>query len=406
MNSSRLKWIDRYVGTPLVLLLAGWEWVLRLFSPKRRRQGRDLSAPRRIAIIKTVAIGDVVQALPTIKAIRERFPEAHLTLITTPRVKEVVEGLPFVDEILYYDVFGRHSGIGGVARFAGELRRHAFDMWVELEHYYRFTTVLGYLSGAKVRVGFDIPEQVRRHLFTITAPYPTDKHELESFFAIATALGASAEAMAPIPIPVSEEDRTRTREWLARASSVLPEAQRNQGIVLFHTTTSPVSIGRRWPSDRWVELANRVTERYGLTVVLTGAPEEVPDLEALAARMKYPTFIAAGELSLRQFSVLAGAAQLMVSVDTGPLHVAAATGVPIVAMFGPSDLRKWRPYGPGNIAVSAGLECSPCTTHYLGKISLKTCDDCMRGISVEDVLDAIDSLPSGPGRVTEQDGTK
>ena len=396
MDSSRLKRIDRYIGTPLILLLSGWEWVRRALSPARRRRGLDLSAPRNIAVIKTVAIGDVVQSLPTIKAIRERFPEAHLTLIVTPRVREVVEGLPFVDEIRYYDVFGTHSGIRGVARFARELRAQHYDMWIELEHYYRFTTILGYLTKAPVRVGFSIPGQVRRLLFTIPAPYATDKHELESFLSIARVLGARVDSAVPVPIPVSEDDVRVARAWLGGAKAALPAEQRERGVVVLHTTTSPVSIGRRWPLDRWVELADRIAERYGLTAVFTGAPEEAPDLQALAGRTARPSLVSAGALSLRQFSVLAGLADLMVSVDTGPLHVAAATGVPIVALFGPSDLRKWRPYGPGNVAVSAGLACSPCTTHYMGKISLKTCDDCMRGISVDDVLAAVESLPRAP----------
>ncbi len=396
MDSSRLKNIDRFLGTPLIVLLGAWEWVRRLLSPARRRRGFDLSAPRRIAIVKTVAIGDVVQALPTVKALRGRFPHAHITFIVTPRVREVVEGLPFVDEVRYFDVFGAHGGISGVVRFARELRAQHYDMWIELEHYYRFTTILGYLSGAPVRVGFSIPGQVRRFLFTITAPYPTQKHELESFLSIARVLGACVEGASPVPIPASEDDARVAREWLAGAGAALPAAQRERGIVILHTTTSPIAVSRRWSADRWIELADRIAERYGLTAVFTGAPDEAADLRALASRTAQPSLVSAGALTLRQFSVLAGQARLMVSVDTGPLHVAAATGVPIVALFGPGDPRKWRPYGPGNAVVRAGLACSPCSTHYTGRISRKTCDDCMRAISVEDVLHAIESLPKGP----------
>jgi ADP-heptose:LPS heptosyltransferase len=403
MDSSRLKRIDKYLGTFLVLVLAALEWVRRLVSPARRRAGTDLTHLKRIAVIKTVAIGDVLQALPTVKAIRERFPDARIELITTPRVREVVEGIPFVDEIVYYDVFGKHSGIGGVWRFARELRARRYDAWIELEHYYRFTTVIGWYTGAKVRVGFAIPGQVRRFLFTIGAPYPTDAHELDSFLSIARTLGAVVEHPSPVPVPTSAEDERVTRAWIEVARAGLPPQQRGQGLVVLHTTTSPVSIGRRWMDERWVELADRIAERYGLTAVWTGAPEDLPGLQRLAALTAQPSLVSAGALTLRQFAVLARLAELVVSVDTGPLHVAAATGTPTVAMFGPSDLRKWRPYGPGNAAMSAGLACSPCTTHYMGKISLKTCDDCMRAISVDQVLDAIESLPEGPPHVGRKD---
>jgi ADP-heptose:LPS heptosyltransferase len=289
-------------------------------------------------------------------------------------------------------------------RFLGDVRRHNFDTWVELEHYYRFTTVMGYLSGAKVRVGFDVPTQVRKYLFTITAAYPTDKHELEAFYAIARVLGADESGMSPIPILVSDDDKRRVSEWLAQAVQSLPPEDRGRGLAVFHTTTSPVSVGRRWPTERWAELADKVARLYGLTIVLTGAPEDVEVLEQLAGQMAKRPLIAAGHLNLRQFSHLAATAQLMVSVDTGPLHVAAATDVPIVALFGPADMRKWRPYKSNGVAISAGLACSPCTTHYLGKISAKTCSDCMQGISVSDVLAAIETLPGGPIRVGSRDG--
>jgi heptosyltransferase II len=403
VDSSRLKRIDRYLGTVLVLKLAALEWLRRLFSPARRRAGTDISHLKRIAIIKTVALGDVLQALPTVKAIRERFPDARIEFITTPRVREIVDGIPFVDEIVYYDVFGKHSGIGGVWTFARELRARHYDAWIELEHYYRFTTAMGWFTGAPVRVGFAIPGQVRRFLFTIKAPYLTEAHELDAFLSIARTLGAVVEHPEPVPVPTDENDERVTREWLASARAALPPEQRDRGLVVLHTTTSPVSIGRRWQADRWVELADRIAMRYGLTVVWTGAPEDLPGLEELAALTARPSLISAGALTLRQFAVLAGMARLVVSVDTGPLHVAAATGTPTVAMFGPSDYRKWRPYGPGNVAITAGLACSPCTTHYMGRISLKTCDDCMRAISVDRVLEAIESLPQGPSPVGRKD---
>jgi heptosyltransferase-2 len=399
MDSERLKRLDRVLGDPLILLLAAFEWLRRLAARGRAERGRDLSGIRRIAVVKTVAIGDLVVALPTIAAIRRLFPKAHLTLVTTPRVREVVEGLADVDDILYFDVFGRHRGIGGVVRFAREVRARRFGAWVELEHYYRFTTVLGYLSGAKTRAGFAIPGQARRWLMNMPVDYPVGAHEVEAFYSIARELGAPEGPPSLIPIPTTEGDEAVVDAWLARA---LPEASRvarEEGrlpVALIHATTSPVAVARRWIDDRWVAVARRVAGACGLTPILTGAPEDAPALERLAADIDAGVVVAAGALSLKQFAVLASRAALVISLDTGPLHVAAAAGAPTVGIFGPNTPAKWGPYGPGNASVWAALECAPCTRQYLGQVSRCDKDDCMRAISVDMVLEAIATLPASP----------
>lgn len=400
MDSERLKRLDRLLGTPLIVTVAAWERLLLALSAKRRARGAPaaggkeapgLSGLRRIAVVKTVAIGDLVVAMPTLAALRDRFAEAHITLVTTPRVRAVVEGCPWVDDILYFDVFGAHRGLLGLIRFVGELRRRRFDAWIELEHYYRSTTLLGYLCGARVRVGFDIPGQVRGRLFTLKVHYPTEAHELDAFYSIARAVGVTRPPSGLLPLPVSPEDEEAVTAWLSDEGV---SAERE--LVVLHTTTSPVAVARRWLDDRWIELAERLFEGCGLMSVLTGAPDDAPGLRALASRAKVPMLVAAGRLTLRQFASLALRAKLVVSLDTGPLHVAAAMGTPTVGLFGPNTPAKWGPYGPLHRAVWAGLDCAPCTKQYLGLVSSCARDDCMRAITVEDVLSAVEVLPSRP----------
>jgi ADP-heptose:LPS heptosyltransferase len=391
VDPASLKSIDRLLGTPVIALLSFWESLRRLSSPSRGRSARNLAALRRIAVVKTVAIGDLVVAAPAIRAIRRRFGDAELTLVTTPRVREVVEGSPDVDAILYFDVFGAHRGARGFLRFLAEVRARRFDAWIDLEHYYRFTTILGYLSGARVRAGFAVPGQVRRWLLTVPVPYPEESHEVESFLAIAKALGADPGRVELVPVATGPEDETAVDSWMA-GEGLDPKGR----FAILHTTTSPIATSRRWMPDRWAELGSTLAADCGLTPVLTGAPEDREDLQELAATIGHEARVAAGSLTLKQFSVLARRAALVVSVDTGPLHVAAAAGAPTVGLFGPNTPAKWGPYGAKGAAVWAGLECSPCTRQYLGQVSRCGRDDCMRAISVADVLDAVASLPDSP----------
>ena len=360
-------------------------------SSDRIERGRDLEGLKRIAVVKTVAIGDLVVLLPTLAAIRRRFPDARITLITTPRVRQVVEGLDTVDDILYFDVFDRHGGPLGLLRFARAVRSARFDAWIEAEQYYRFTTLLGYLSGARVRVGFDIEGQLRSKLFTIPVSYPIESHEAEAFYAIAEALGVTEPLAGLLPIPVAVEDGPAVDAWLAKHA-----VGAGRDLVVLHATTSPVATARRWMDDRWVELAEALVARCGLLPVWTGAPGDRSKLDDLASQTRTRTLVAAGDLDLKEFSVLAGRARLVVSLDTGPMHIAVAAGTPTVGLFGPNTPAKWGPYGDGHAAVWAALPCSPCTKQYLGQVSSCTKDDCMRAISVGDVLEAIASLPSRP----------
>ncbi|MEW6621309.1 MAG: glycosyltransferase family 9 protein, partial [bacterium] len=140
------KKVDKIIGTPICFVLGVLD---KLFFRKRISQHHW----QRILVIKLIAIGDLVVALPTIKALRKSFPEAYLTILVTPRVKEVVEGCPYLDRIIYYDIL--NTGIAGLFKIISLLRKEEFDVVLELDHYYRITSLITFFAGIKNRVGFD-----------------------------------------------------------------------------------------------------------------------------------------------------------------------------------------------------------------------------------------------------------
>lgn len=393
MKTELLKKIDKVVGTPLCVLLGIFDKLTHSF-----RRKIDLSEVERILIIKTVALGDLVVALPTVKAIRKTYPRAYIAMLVTPRVREIVEGNPHLDEIIYYDVLGKDKGIGGLFTLIKRLKARKLDMVIELEHYYRFTTLLSYLSGSPIRVGFDLPGQGRSRLFTIRVPYPYHKHEVETFLEAAKAVGADVTEieLELEEIPTFRKDKEFAEEFLKEHGVTDRDL-----VIGIHPGTSEIAKARRWMPERFAEVADRLVREHKAKVVFTGALADVELVDSITSSMQTKPIVAAGKTTLKRFAELTKGFALFISVDTGPIHIAAAMGTRVIGLFGPNTPEKWAPYGKGNISIYKELDCSPCTKQYLGQVSKCRRDDCMRAITVEDVMEAAKKVLGQKSEVRE-----
>lgn len=373
MKVRAFKFLDKYLGTPICLLLG---------LVKKLRRGSGLQGePVAILIIKLVAVGDVVAALPAVRALRRRYPRAHIAMLVTPRVGAVVEGNPDLSEIIHYDICGEHAGVGGFFRLVRSLREaRTWDVVVELDQRYRSTSILAYLLHPAAHVGFVIARQGRQGLFDVKVPYRTECHEVDAFLDVAAALGTDRSEADLVPVAYTPADAEAAGSFLAGFG-----AGADDFVVLVHPGTSGVATERQWPIDRFADTCDWLAHRYNAKVVLTGADENLPLIDKIKMKMKTAAAVAAGRLSMKQFAALAERSSLVLSVDTGALHVAAAMGTPVVGLFGPSTPAKWGPYGSQHKVIYKRLDCSPCAKPYLGQ--LPRCSDprCMTQIGVEEV---------------------
>lgn len=374
------KKIDKIVGTPACFLLG---MIVRLFF----RTNNVSPALEKILVIKLIAIGDAVVALPTLRAIKKSFPKSHLAILITPRVKEVVEGCPYVDEIIYYDILGEDKGIKGLLKIIGQLRERKFDLVIELDLYYRITSLISYFSGIKNRVGFDLPGQGKRWLYTLPVHYLVNSHEVEAFLGSAEKIGADISAKELVEIWVGEEDKEYVTNFLAEVG-----VSEEDLLVGIHPGTGPSAASRRWSAEKFGKLADWIIQKYGAKVIFTGVPSE---LELINESIKFMTtkpIVAAGRTNLKQFAEITRRCKLFIVADTGPLHVAAAMKTRVIGIYGPNTPEKWGPYGKGHITIYKTLECSPCTKVYLGQISKCKNPICMKEISVTDVEKAVEKI--------------
>ncbi len=374
------KKVDKIIGTPTCFLLSVLD---KLLFRKKSLQPHY----KRILVIKLIAIGDLVVALPTIKALRKSFPDVYLAMLVTPRVKEVVEGLPYLDKIIYYDILSKDKGIKGLFKIISLLRKERFDVVIELDHYYRITSIITFFSGIKNRVGFDLPGQGRRRLVTIKIPYLVGVHEVEAFLETAKGIGVDISDKELVEIWTANEDKKYIDKFLKEA-----EVTNEDFLVGIHPGTGPSATSRRWAPEKFGKLADWLIKEKNAKVVFTGANSELELINESVKVMTSKPIIAAGKINLKQFAELCRRYKLFISVDTGPLHIAAAMKTKVIGLYGPNTPLKWGPYGKGHIAIYKNLDCSPCTKQYLGQVSKCKSPRCMEEIGVEEVMKAVEKM--------------
>ncbi|MBP7055944.1 MAG: lipopolysaccharide heptosyltransferase II [Candidatus Omnitrophica bacterium] len=330
---------------------------------------------KRILIIEVNWVGDVLFSTPFIRAVKGACPDSHIACLVHPRCKEILEYNPCVDEIILYDEEKTHRGILGKIKLIFLLRGKNFDTAFILHR--SFTKALiAYLSGIKERIGY-IAKKGRAPILTkgVPEPYPA-KHKVEYFLDLARAVGIS-----PGPVSyefvVTEGDRDFVRSLIS-GDGIAP-----------HDKVVVVNPGgnwgpKRWPKESFAKLADLLAQKFGVKIVISGAEKDKALAEDIKRLMKSKAVVVAGKISLRQLGALLQRASLVVSNDSGPMHMAVAVGAKVIAIFGPTSPGLTGPYGAGDYTVIfKEKECEvPCYD--------KDCkyNSCMSDISVDEVMSA------------------
>jgi lipopolysaccharide heptosyltransferase II len=281
------------------------------------------------------------------------------------------------------DRWGRFAR--GAARVTAALRRAHYDAVVDLELFAYVSALAAAASGAPRRIGF---AKGARALFTETAEFDPSRHVVESFRALAEALVGERPRGFELTIPRSE-DAARSVDAKLAAAGVGPDDL----VVAMNVNASPLAFERRWERARFAEIAARLSARFGAHVALTGSAAERAYVEGMFAELRGPAAVTnlAGALSFPELVALVDRAGLVVSNDSGPLHVASALDRPTVALFGPETPARYGPLASRNVVFYAGLACSPC----MSVENRKTVDCrydalCMRSISADRVWERLE----------------
>jgi ADP-heptose:LPS heptosyltransferase len=369
--------------------------LLQLAGPVLSRQIPPRSAEvRRVLLVRPDHVGDVLLTASAIALLCESLPWAQLTYVVGPWSVEVAAHGPSVDRLrtLAYPGFTRRKNANPLApyallvREAARLRRERYDLAVVFRPDHWWGALLALAAGIPVRVGGDTPETAP--LLTHRSPTVAGRHTAEDAIAIAhsalEALGSKAAQPTDVTVfRVSDAARTVAAEfWLRNA------LDGRQVVALQPSAGAPL---KSWPTDHWAQLADQLGEQ-GLAVLLVGGPGDGPLLQDVRARMTRSPAAVTCDQSLDVAAALYQRCSVLVGVDGGAAHLAAAVGTPTVRLYGPAPADVFGPWPPRKdqrVLVTSALACVPCGQLAAPPCGATALPACMLALGVDEVLKAI-----------------
>ncbi|MCF8054364.1 MAG: glycosyltransferase family 9 protein [Deltaproteobacteria bacterium] len=333
----------------------------------------------RILLVKLSALGDVIHTMPLAASLRRKFPQAEISWLIEEDAQEVLVGYDKIDRVI---VSPRKSalreiragkiltGIKRLANFIKELRQeNEYDVIIDAHGLFKSAVLVGFLRG-KRKIGFASLQEGSGFFYREKIFEDMDKHAVDRYLDFAVYLGAdTSNPQFDINADVADAEKLLSNVGIAREEgfiAISPNA-------LWET--------KLWDDEKFAELADMIFTRLGMKVVLTG--KTAGETAGVAKFARHHLVDLGGRTKLRSLAGVFMRSRVLVSTDSGPMHLAIAVGCPVVAIFGPTNAIRTGPYGNRGIVVSQDVDCRPCLQ--------KKCSDiaCMRKISAEDVFSGV-----------------
>jgi len=336
----------------------------------------------RIFVVRADRIGDVLLSTPVIKALRQKYPQAYISMMVSPYARDIVEGNPYLDEVIVYDKEGKHKGFFGSLKFASRLRKKRFDLAIIL-HPNNRAHLVTFLAGIPERLGYN-----RKLGFLLTrriehTKQEGQKHEAEYNLGLLRDLGITGNAR-DLFMPVKDE----SEQWAG--DLFVKEGIRDTDKILAINpgASCPSKI---WPAERFAEAAEKLSQRYNFKIIILGGPKDMHLADKVSREIKVKATNLSGRTSISQMASILKRSALFVSNDSGPVHIASALGTPVISIFGRAQPglspRRWGPLGKQDKYLHKDVGCIQCLAHNCVKEFA-----CLKAITVSDVLAAAEEI--------------
>ena len=327
---------------------------------------------------------------PALRGLRKLFPDAQIALLVKPAVADLFVGHPALTRVLAYDTKGRHAGLSGKWALAGQLRRQGFDLAVLFQNAFE-AAFLTFLAGVPRRYGYATDGRSLLLSDPVAAPdRRTLVHQVRYYWELFKPLGLTGDPSAPELVVFPEEEQ-------AMAGRFAQGGLTDTDVVVGINPGSAYGGAKRWLPERFAEVTERLcrtireSREQHASVVIFGAKGEEQLGREIAARLSSRSLILSGATTIRELMAAVKRCAMLLTNDTGPMHIASAFQVPVVAIFGPTDWRTTSPFGSAHTIVRQPVDCAPCL--------LRECPidhRCMTRVTVDQVYEAGLSSLSGP----------
>jgi len=330
----------------------------------------------KILIIRNDGIGDLLNSTPAIALLRQNYPNAEITVLACPLNAPILIGNPDVDRILIFDRGGAHRRLRDRLRFYLNLRREAYDLAVAMRTA-SWSNWVAFLSGARYRLG----RYHKRFKSTLTHAWrgkyrKGHVHEVDRNFELVRLI-CEGEGVRRLVLHLLDDEVAQAKRRLADWG-IAPD----DFLVGIHPGGS--SFDKRWPEANYAEVADRLVRERGAKILILRGPEEA-ELERNIREGMLSESIVYAPKSIRELAALLKCCHLVVCNDSGPMHIAAALNVPMVAIFGPTDHVAWKPLSESATVVRRDMPCWPCSAH-----KCKIGWECTKKLPVEMVWDKVE----------------
>jgi len=346
-------------------------------------------------------IGDAVITTPSIRAVRRAFPDAHISLLVRPWVADIFKDNPDINEIILYSE--GFKGITGKFKLARILRQKRFDTAILFQNAFD-AALIAWLAKIPERIGYS--RDFRRFLLTKAIPVTGDilsQHQIYYYLNLLNSIGIDTKETQPC-IYLTDDERQKARDFL-NSKLLTPDSKLLVGI----NPGATYGSAKRWPAEKFAGLINRIVNELDGKVIIFGSKTEtgiVDEIARFAGATQRPApagiLNMAGKTNLRELASLIAECDAFITNDSGPMHMASALLVPVVAIFGSTNKTSTGPFGEGHKIITKNLPCSPCMKRECPEGHLK----CMAEISADDVFAALkEVLPGERAVFLDRDGT-
>lgn len=341
---------------------------------QKGRQRIDPSQIKKILLIRLRRIGDVILTTPAVTVLREGFPQAFISYVVEKPYRELVEGNPNLDKII---VLEKKQSIRDFFKLIRLIRKEKYDAVLDFHGGPR-ASLITLFSKAKLKVGYRI--KYKNFIYNIKLPRSPKTghiHSAENHINFIKVLGVNVDSSPPLYIPQAQENESEKVKKFIEENG-LEESK----IITIH-----ISAGnefRNWGVDNLVQITNLLAQRPEVKIVLIGANEDQKAEKEILKKSTVPLLSLVGSLNLREVKELISRSSLIVGPDSGPMHIAASTSTPIIALFGPTLPAHFAPWQTRAFVIEKELDCRPCKQRRCIYEDFR----CLRSIKPEEVYEA------------------